>query len=63
MNLINIKQLSEKLSISKFTIYTWVSQEKIPHVKVAGRLIRFDPEEVEAWINEQRVKPNEVWEE
>lgn len=61
LNLIDIKSLSKMLSISKFTIYTWVSEEKIPHIKINGRLVRFDPEEIEKWINEQRVQPNEVW--
>ena len=61
VSLIDVKELSQRLSVSKFTIYCWVSQGKIPHVKICGRLVRFDPREVETWINEQRVKPNEVW--
>ena len=46
---IDIKELSEYLSISKNTIYSWVSQKKIPHIKV-GKLVRFELGAVEEWL-------------
>jgi len=44
-NLIDIKELSRRLSIPKGTLYNWVYLHRIPFVK-AGRSLRFDPEEV-----------------
>jgi excisionase family DNA binding protein len=42
-------EVSELLGVSKNTIYQWVHQKKIPHVKV-GRLTKFRREELEVWI-------------
>jgi excisionase family DNA binding protein len=43
--LIDINELSRRLSIPKGTLYNWVYLRRIPFVK-AGRCLRFDPEEV-----------------
>ncbi len=44
-NLIDIKELSRRLSVPKGTLYQWVYLRRIPFRK-AGRSLRFDPEEV-----------------
>jgi excisionase family DNA binding protein len=44
--LININELSLRLSIKKGTLYNWVYLRRIPFVKL-GRALRFDPEEIE----------------
>ena len=43
--LIDIGELSRRLSIPKGTLYNWVYLRRIPFVK-AGRSLRFDPLEV-----------------
>ena len=43
--LIDINELSKRLSIPKETIYNWVYLHRIPYVK-AGRSMRFDPDDV-----------------
>ncbi len=48
--LIDINELSEYLGMSKHTLYTWVSQRRIPFHKV-GRLTKFDPAEIDEWID------------
>jgi len=50
--LIDIIELAEYLGISKHTLYTWVSQRKIPYHKV-GRLTKFDKAEIDEWIDNQ----------
>ncbi len=45
----DIKKLSAYLNIKLSTLYAWVAQGRIPHVKIHG-LIRFRPEEIEAWV-------------
>jgi excisionase family DNA binding protein len=44
-NLIDIKELSRRLSVPKGTLYNWVYLRRVPFVK-AGRSLRFDPDEV-----------------
>ena len=52
--LLNIKELSDYLKIPANTLYSWVSQKRIPHIKV-GRLNRFDIEAINKWIEENSV--------
>jgi len=54
--LLNIVELSQYLSVKENTIYSWVSQRKIPFKKL-GRLVRFSLEEVEKWIEQKSVAP------
>jgi excisionase family DNA binding protein len=50
-----VGELSGATKIAKSTIYEWVQQEYIPHIKVGG-CIRFRPGEVMAWLD-QHAKP------
>ena len=45
-HLITIVELSALWSIPKATLYNWVSQGRLPHVKL-GRSLRFDVVEIE----------------
>ena len=42
--------LANYLNVSQWTIYSWIHQQKIPKVPGLGRMIRFDPEVIEAWL-------------
>ena len=53
--LLNVKELSELTGLSENTIYCWVSQRRIPFVKL-GRLTKFDLEKIEEWIEENSVR-------
>jgi excisionase family DNA binding protein len=44
-SLIDINELSRRLSVPKGTLYNWVYLKRIPFIK-AGRSLRFDPVEV-----------------
>jgi excisionase family DNA binding protein len=52
----NIRQAAEALGLSRHTLYAWVSQKRIAHVK-AGRKVMFDPRDLQAWIQERKVQP------
>ena len=54
--LLSPKELSEFLGVSLNTVYSWTYQKLIPYIKI-GRLARFEPIVVEAWINERRIAP------
>ncbi len=47
--MLTITQVSEFLHIKTSTLYAWVSQGKIPHVKIHG-LIRFQPDKIQQWL-------------
>ena len=50
------EQLSARINIPVGTLYNWVHENKIPHVRLSERTVRFDPEEVEAWLRKGRCK-------
>jgi excisionase family DNA binding protein len=43
--LVDIRELSRRLSIPRGTLYNWVYLRRIPFIK-AGRSLRFDAQEV-----------------
>jgi len=53
--LLNVKELSELTGLSENTIYCWVSQGRVPFVKL-GRLTKFDLQKIEEWIEENSVE-------
>jgi excisionase family DNA binding protein len=53
-----VAELCSATKISKSTIYEWVHEEYIPHIKVGG-CVRFRPSEVQAWL-QQHAKPGRL---
>ena len=53
--LLDIHQVATHTGLSVHTLYTMVSQRRIPFVKL-GRLTKFDREEVDKWIASHSVK-------
>jgi predicted DNA-binding transcriptional regulator AlpA len=54
----DIEWLMQRLGIkSRNTIHTWVHRKLIPHVRIAPRMVRFDPDEIERWIASRQVVP------
>ena len=47
--LLDTKEASEFLGISKNTLYEWIIQKKISYIKV-GRLVKFRQEDLEDWL-------------
>lgn len=50
--LVGIAWVSERLELSRSTIYRMVEAGEIPAVRIGGA-IRFDPEQVEAWLEHE----------
>jgi len=59
MQLLTIKQLSERINFKIKTIYDWVHRERIPYFKIEGSL-RFDYDEVLRWLKNKRHKPKKI---
>lgn len=54
--LVSIQDCGLYLGLSVHTLYTMVSQRRIPFVKV-GRLVKFDLALLDAWIAKRTVMP------
>jgi excisionase family DNA binding protein len=52
--LINVDELAGWLGIEVVFVRRLIAERRIPFVKI-GRLVRFDPEEITAWIDGRRV--------
>ncbi|HET6916064.1 MAG TPA: helix-turn-helix domain-containing protein [Acidimicrobiales bacterium] len=52
-NLLNIEQLTRHLDTSERHIRRLIAERRIPYIKV-GALVRFDPDEIAAWLDQGR---------
>ncbi|WP_319561796.1 helix-turn-helix domain-containing protein [Marispirochaeta sp.] len=52
--LIDYAAAAERTGVKPQTLRAWVSQRRIPHIKL-GRRCLFDSEELDRWIDERRV--------
>ena len=50
--LMDMNEASEYLGIRKNTLYEWVIERKVPHVRV-GRLLKFRREDLENWLRKR----------
>lgn len=51
-NLEGIKAMAKRLDVPESWLYSRTRTGEIPHYKI-GKYVRFDPEEVMAWIREK----------
>lgn len=49
--LLTIDDIAEKLQVKKSTIYALVHRNRIPHIKLTGKLLRFRETEIQEWID------------
>lgn len=54
--LLDISKAARLLAVSVSTLYGWVWQRRIPFVKV-GRALRFDPHDLDAFIEANKKRP------
>jgi excisionase family DNA binding protein len=57
-SLLTGEELSERIRLTPGTIRVWVSQKKIPHVKM-GRKVLFDWKDILQWVEEKKVDKKE----
>jgi len=53
--LLSIDDLTEMLGVTKATIYSWTSQNKIPHIKLSKRLLKFRENDIIDWISKKSI--------
>ena len=54
--LLNTQEAAEYIGVAESTLYKWVGQRRITHVKM-GSLVRFDRRHLDQLITEQTVMP------
>ena len=54
-DLVDVDSIARAVNLNKFTIYRFAQQHKVPFYR-AGRLVRFDVEEVRDWMRDQAKK-------
>lgn len=59
LQMLTIEQLAEWLGITVRHVRRLVAERRIPYYKV-GRLVRFDSEEIKAWLGTRRVDGSET---
>ena len=57
MALITAMQVAEELGVSPKTVYDWAELRKIPSYKL-GKCLRFKLQEVEQWVEKNRIEPH-----
>ncbi len=58
--LLDVGGAAERLGVTVRFVRRLVAERRIPYVKV-GKFVRFDPVEVERWIDEHRIGQLELW--
>ncbi len=56
--LLTYRQAAKLLNIPVGTLYAWVSEHRIPHIRLSARTIRFDTAALESWIEARVVQPD-----
>ncbi len=54
--MLNYKQTAELLGIPVGTVYSLVSQNRIPHLRIGPRFVRFSHDDLQAWLASKQVE-------
>ena len=55
LGLMTYTQAADFLGLKVGTVYALVSQRRVPHVRLSGRLVRFERVALEAYVAERRI--------
>lgn len=53
--LISYADAAAYISVPVSTLRSLVCRQQIPHIRISARMVKFDPAELDAWINAHRV--------
>ena len=51
-DLLKVEDVAQLLGVSKSTIYTWTSEQVIPHFKIGGRVL-FRRHHIDKWMDQR----------
>lgn len=52
---LSVSELADMLKLSTSHIYTLTSTKRIPHIKVLGKKVLFDKNEINDWLRSKKV--------
>lgn len=55
-----VEDVAQFLGVAPKTVRKWQLAGALPFVKLGGKLVRFRPAAVRAWVDDQAVKPSEA---
>ncbi len=58
--LLTYAEAAKLLNVRKGTLYAWVHERRIPHLRLSSRLVRFDEATLRAWLAKRRVGIDEA---
>jgi excisionase family DNA binding protein len=54
--MLSYAEVASLLGVPVGTVYGWVHNRAIPHVRLGPRLVRFARADVDAWLEQRRVR-------
>jgi excisionase family DNA binding protein len=57
-DLVKAARIAERLDVSPATVYRMAARGELPSVMIADRVLRFDPDAIDAWIAARSVSVN-----
>ncbi len=54
---VNYKGAAEYLGLSEFTLRRYVSLGFVPHLKLGPKLVRFNIQDLDKWLESRKVAP------
>jgi len=61
-DIISYSEAATLLGLPIGTVYSLVSQKRIPHIRLGNRLVRFSVSEIQNWLHSHRVESGETQE-
>ena len=59
-SLLDVRGAAALLGISPGTLYHWLSEGRVPCVRLGSRCVRFKRTDLEAWVSQKTVGTNEM---
>jgi len=56
-DVLTYEQAAKLLNLKLGTMYALVAQNRVPHVRLGRRLVRFSRSELQAWLRQHAVRP------
>lgn len=54
--LLSAKDVAERLGVTERSVRRWAQEGQLPHLKLAGTVLRFDADAVARWVDDGRVE-------
>jgi len=60
MELLTPQEVAKVLKVSKRTVYYWLENNMIPHIRINKKTVRFRPEDIEEFLRSHTIKATDI---